>query len=51
MVNKEELATKWLARNMKRYGLSMERYLEILEDQKNLCAICGKPEKADNQSR
>ncbi len=28
-----------------RYGLTQERYLSMIEAQKNLCAICGQPER------
>lgn len=29
----------------KRYGLTMEQYEQMVEDQKGLCAICGNPQQ------
>lgn len=31
------------------YGLTLEKYDEILTSQKNVCAICGRSEKEENQ--
>ena len=34
---------KWLRPHLKhKYKLSLERYLEMVEEQENVCAICGR---------
>lgn len=35
-----------MARKLKKYGLTVERYFAMLEAQGGLCAICGRPEKS-----
>lgn len=37
------------AMNLKRFGLTPERYEEILEQQGGVCAVCGQPETKRNQ--
>ena len=38
------LKSRTLKSRCTRYGITIERYAEMVQEQDNLCAICGKPE-------
>jgi hypothetical protein len=42
-------AREQLKKTAKKYGLTLEEYDQILEDQNGVCAICGKPETELNR--
>lgn len=34
------------AQNLRRYGITLEQYEQMLEAQGGVCAICGRPERS-----
>lgn len=42
----EDNKDMWLRSNVKKYGITIEYYYQLLEDQNNSCAICGAHESA-----